>query len=262
MIVIKTEKQIQTMIEGGKIAAEIHRILAEFCIYSGQTTNNLNAVAEELMKSHNVIPAFKGYNGYPNAICTSVNNQIVHGLPSNYELKTGDLISIDLGIIYGGLYNDSARSYIVPGLPSDIANQDISRITTARELIAITEQALQSAIEAAQAFKPLYTLSEAMERVIGPSWASSVHVLEGHGIGHDLHEDPSIPCYFHEDMKKDSTTMLPGMVLAIEPMVNQGSADVKIEEDGWTISTEDGSLSAHFEETVAITNDGPIIITR
>lgn len=214
----------------------------------GVTTLELEAVAIAETKKHKAVPAFKGYAGYPYALCCSPNDRVIHGMPNNVPLKEGDILSIDFGVLYDEFYGDAAVTLPV-GKISD----------KARALMVATEESLYRGIEQAVVGGRLYDISSAVQRHVEARGYSVVRDFVGHGIGKKLHEDPQVPNY---GVAGRGIALKPGMVLAIEPMVNSGSYDVKVLEDGWTAVTVDGSLSAHFEHTVAVTEQGPEILTR
>jgi methionyl aminopeptidase len=208
----------------------------------------LDGFSEELTRKNRVIPAFKGYRGYPFALCTSVNEEVVHGMPSERPLVSGDILSMDFGVIYKGYYGDAAITVPVGKVSK-----------TAERLMKVTEQGLFQGIEQARAGNRLGDVSSSVQKRVEAEGFSVVRDFVGHGIGRNMHEDPQIPNY---GMAGRGIQLKPGMVLAIEPMVNAGGYGVRILPDGWTVVTEDGSLSAHFEHSVAITDNGPEILSR
>jgi methionyl aminopeptidase len=218
----------------------------------GVTTLDLDAVAEQMTLKKNAIPAFKGYNVggriYPRCLCASINNEIVHGIPSNRALKEGDIIGLDYGVIFEGFYGDSAVTVGV-GKVSEVAQR----------LMDVTEQSLYKGIEQLRDGKRLGDLGAAVQRFAESAGFSVVRAFVGHGIGKRLHEEPPVPNYGEPER---GLRLKEGMVLAIEPMVNAGSYEVEIKEDGWTAVTKDGSLAAHFEHSVAITKDGPFVLSQ
>jgi methionyl aminopeptidase len=201
-----------------------------------------------LSRKKRVKPAFKGYKGYPFALCTSVNGEVVHGMPSDRPLVLGDILSLDFGVNYKGFYGDAAITVPV-GAVSD----------KAKRLLDVTEAGLNDAIQQARAGNRLGDISSAVQKRVESSGFSVVRDFVGHGIGRNLHEDPQIPNY---GIQGRGIELKPGMVLAIEPMVNEGSYEVKVLSDGWTVVTKDGKLSAHFEHSVAVTENGPDILSR
>jgi methionyl aminopeptidase len=247
MIICKSEAELAKMREAGRIVAETHRLMAQ-AIRPGVTTKELDQIAEAYIRSQGAVPSFKGYNGFPASICASVNEQLVHGFPGNRKLKEGDIISIDIGAQYDGYHGDSAWTYPVG---------EVSE--TARKLLEVTERSLYAGLAKAKPDVRLYTISHAIQTCVEAEGFSIVREYVGHGIGQNLHEEPQIPNYGLPDR---GPRLKPGMVLAIEPMVNAGERYVRTLEDNWTVVTVDGSLCAHFEHTIAITADGYEILTR
>jgi methionyl aminopeptidase len=235
------------MRESCRIVTEILELLKE-SIKPGVTTLLLDEKAEKEALKRRAKPAFKGYSGYPFSLCCSVNEQVVHGMPGKRELLEGDIISIDFGVILGGFYGDAAIT--VP----------VGRVgKNAEDLIRVTEESLGAAVEKASAGNRLSDISHAVQSHVEKRGFSVVREFVGHGIGRSLHESPQIPNFGSPGR---GVTLKPGMVLAIEPMINEKGSDVKILEDGWTAVTCDSGLSAHFEHTVAITENGPEILTK
>ncbi len=247
MIICKSETELGFMREAGRIVAETHRALAKV-IEPGITTAELDAIAEATIRSQDAVPSFKGYNGFPASICASVNDQLVHGFPSERKLREGDIVTLDIGAQYRGYHGDSAWTYPV----GRISNE-------AQRLLDVTEGSLYAGLALVKPDVRLFTISHAIQRYIEESDMSVVREYVGHGIGLDLHEDPTIPNYGIEGR---GPLLKPGMVLAIEPMVNLGGRQVRTLEDKWTVVTVDGSLCAHFEHTVAVTKDGLEIFTK
>ncbi|MBP1751755.1 MAG: map [Geobacteraceae bacterium] len=247
MIILKSPKEIDRMRESCRIVTEILELLKE-SIKPGVTTLLLDEKAEKEALKRRAKPAFKGYSGYPFSLCCSVNEQVVHGMPGKRELLEGDIISIDFGVILGGFYGDAAIT--VP----------VGRVgKNAEDLIRVTEESLGAAVEKASAGNRLSDISHAVQSHVEKRGFSVVREFVGHGIGRSLHESPQIPNFGSPGR---GVTLKPGMVLAIEPMINEKGSDVKILEDGWTAVTCDSGLSAHFEHTVAITENGPEILTK
>jgi len=246
MVILKSPSEIEKIRQSNVIVAEILEILRKK-IEPGTNTLTLDKISEKVALARTARPAFKGYRGYPYSLCTSVNQQVVHGFPSRRPLKEGDILSMDFGVFYNGYYGDAAITVPV-GKVSEVA----------QGLLKITKQALFLGIEQAVPGKRLSDISHAIQSHVEAAGFSVVRKFVGHGIGKALHEDPQVPNYGKPGM---GIRLKPGMVLAIEPMVNAGSYEVKTLEDGWTTVTEDGSLSAHFEHTVAITEDGPVILS-
>ena len=245
-IVVKTPRQIERMAAAGAIQSRCLRMLAAKC-RPGVTTAELDETAARFIASQGATSAFKGYRGFPGSICTSANSMVVHGIPGPYELKGGDIVSIDVGVVHDGWVADAAMTVPVgPVSPN------------ARKLLEATKQALFDAVEQAQPGNHLGDISHAVQRRVESEGLSIIRSLVGHGIGRDMHEDPQIPNYGEPGR---GPQLEPGMVLAIEPMVNEGTDRVRVGEDNWAVYSQDGSLAAHFEFTVAITENGPRILT-
>lgn len=247
MIICKSETELGFMREAGRIVAETHRLMAKH-IEPGITTGELDRIADHYIRSQKALPSFKGYNGFPGSICASVNDQLVHGFPGKRKLNEGDIITLDIGAQYHGYHGDSAWTYPVGKISEE-----------AQRLLDITEQSLFAGLELVKPDVRLFTISHAIQRVIEDAGFSVVREYVGHGVGAELHEEPQIPNFGIADR---GPRLKPGMVLAIEPMVNAGSRYVKTLEDNWTVVTVDGSLCAHFEHTVAVTPDGMEIFTK
>lgn len=248
MIVIKSKNEIAIMREAGLIVAQVlEQIQAK--VKPGVSTEELDAFAYDFIVKHNAKPAFKGYRGFPASLCTSINNEVVHGIPSKKRvLKEGDIISIDVGAIRNGFVGDGAWTFPV-GRVSDVA----------KRLLEATEGALMAGIDQVRPGKYLDDVSGAVQDYAESRGFSVVREYVGHGIGRAMHEDPQIPNY---RQGKRGPQLTPGMVLAIEPMVNQGTWETRTLRDKWTVVTQDGELSAHFEHTVAVTEGEPEILTR
>ncbi len=234
------------MREAGKIVAEVLQEM-ENSIKPGITTAMLDKIAEKLIRSHNAEPAFLGYHNFPASICTSINNEVVHGIPGLRRLAEGDIISIDVGVRLKGYHGDAAATFAV----GEVAPQ-------ARRLIDVTRMSLQKAVEAIKAGNRLSDISHAVQAYVEKNSLSVVRNYVGHGIGEDMHEEPQVPNFGQPGR---GPVLQEGIVLAIEPMVNAGSWEVKVLDDQWTVVTADGSLSAHFEHTIALGNNGPEILT-
>jgi methionyl aminopeptidase len=246
LIVTKTPEQIEKMAAAGEIQARCIKMLRAKC-RPGVTTAELDDAAERFIASQDADAAFKGYRGFPGSICASPNSMVVHGIPGPYELKRGDIISLDVGVIYEGWVADAAIT--VPISPVN---------NGAKQLLDTTRAALFAGTEQARAGNRLGDVSNAIQRRVEIEGLSIIRSLVGHGIGRDMHEDPQIP-NFGEPGR--GPLLEPGMVLAIEPMVNAGTHQVRIGDDNWAVYSQDGSLAAHFEFTVAVTDNGPRILT-
>lgn len=246
-VTIKSKKEIELMRESGKILAEVLKQLEE-TIKPGITTLDIDKKGEELIRSFGCIPSFLNYNGYPASICVSVNDEVVHGIPNKKRiLSEGDIVSLDAGAIYQGYHSDAART-----IPVGVVSSEAQR------LIDVTKQSFFEGIKYAKAGNHLFDISSAIQDFVESNGYSVVRDLVGHGIGTALHEEPQIPNF---KQKKRGIRLEPGMTLAIEPMVNAGKYDVWWLEDDWTVVTQDRSLSAHYENTVLITEGEPEIFT-
>ncbi len=235
------------MAKSGRIVADVLEALKDV-VKIGLTTKEIEDFADERIKALGGIPAFKGYRGYPASVCTSVNEQVVHGIPSPRVLKDGDIVSIDIGVLLDGFYGDGAVT-----IPVGTIDREAS------ELIRVTEEALYLGIQSAVEGNRLYDISGAVQRHVEKNGFSVVRLFVGHGIGRELHEEPQVPNY---GVLGQGPRLKRGMTLAIEPMVNAGSHEVIIQDDGWTAVTKDGKKSAHFEHTVLVTSDKPRILTK
>lgn len=242
MIILKTPDEIEVMVQASRVVAETLALLKKE-VRAGVTTDDLDRIAEEAIRARGATPAFKGYRSYPKTLCASVNEQVVHGIPSKRKLKDGDIIGLDLGAIVGGFYGDSAVTVAVGRIEEATA-----------KLVRVTEEALYLGIEQAVVGNRLTDISHAVQRHVEAAGYSVVTEFVGHGIGRQLHEEPQVPNY---GKPGQGPRLQPGMVLAIEPMVNMGGSAVRVLEDRWTAVTADGSLSAHFEHTIAIQPEGP-----
>ncbi|MFA4842709.1 MAG: type I methionyl aminopeptidase [Candidatus Omnitrophota bacterium] len=247
MIPLKSKEDLENMRCGGRILAGIMKRIENF-VRAGVTTLEIDRFAQELAVSENVMPAFKGYKGYPAVICTSVNEEIVHGIPSARKLKSGDIVSLDLGINYQGFFCDAAITVAVGIVDSQV-----------KKLIEVTKKSLSDGIRQARVDRHLTDISYAIQNCAESNGFSVVRQFVGHGIGKSLHEEPEIPNF---GRPRQGPVLKNGMVLAIEPMVNMGGWESEIMEDGWTAVTKDRLPSAHFEHTVAVTEVGPEILTR
>lgn len=247
MVVLKTEEEIKKLREIGLIAANILKVAVDNII-EGVSAKDIDDMVERLAEKYKVKSAFKGYKGYPANICISVNDEVVHGIPTEKKVfKKGDLVSLDYGVEKNGYYTDLAVSIIV----ADGSEED-------KKLVNVTRESLYKGIEKAKLGNRLYDISYAIQRHVESNGFSVVRAFVGHGIGKNLHEEPQVPNFGNPGC---GIRLKEGMVLAIEPMVNAGSYDIIIKNDGWTAVTADGKKSAHFEHCVAITKDGPVILT-
>lgn len=246
MIICKTPRELEIMREAGRIVALTHQELKKY-ITPGVTTKELDQIAEEFIRKQDAIPSFKGYNGFRGSICASVNNELVHGIPGDRILNSGDIISIDIGAKFNGYHGDSAWTYSV-GLIDD----------ETKRLLDVTEESLYKGLNEAKPGERLSNISNKIQTYVEENGFSIVREYAGHGIGQDLHEDPEIP---HYGPPNKGPLLKPGMVLAIEPMVNAGSRYVRTLADDWTVVTVDGKMCAHFEHTIAITDSGYEILT-
>jgi len=246
VIILKSPREIERMKTPCSIVAEVLHLLKSE-IRPGVTTLHLDSLAEKHALKRKAKPAFKGYSGYPYSLCCSVNDQVVHGMPNHRELLEGDILSIDFGVVYDGFYGDAAVT-----LPVGSVSQ------TAQKLMQITEESLYKAIEKATPLNRLTDISHAVQNHAERNGFAVVRDFVGHGIGRSLHESPQVPNFGKPNL---GVKLKPGMVLAIEPMINELGHQVKILQDGWTATTLDGGLSAHFEHTVAIREHGPEILT-
>ncbi|MFA9408135.1 MAG: type I methionyl aminopeptidase [Candidatus Dadabacteria bacterium] len=252
MIHLKTKEEINKMRSAAQIVVEALNTLREM-VEPGVSTWDLDKKAEEVAIKRGAIPAFKGYSDYPGSVCFAINSEVVHGIPSKKKiLKEGDIVGIDFGVILDGFYGDSAITVPVG---------EISAM--AHKLLKVTEESLLKGIQEAAPDNGLFEVSGAIQSHVEEMGFSIVRSFVGHGIGKNLHEDPQVPNFVPNNGKRSNGIKLkPGMVIAIEPMVNVGKPDIKILSDGWTAVTVDGTLSAHFEHTVAVTENGPVILTQ
>lgn len=246
-VTIKSDKEIELMRQAGKILALVHEELEKF-VKPGMTTYEIDKKGEELIRSYDCIPSFLNYNGYPASICLSINDEVVHGIPSKKRVvREGDILSLDAGVIYKGYHSDAARTIGI----GEISEQ-------AKKLIQVTEQSFFEGIKYAKEGHHLHEISKAIDEYAVSNGFSIVRDLVGHGIGTNLHEEPEIPNF---KQKGRGIKLVSGMTLAIEPMINVGRYDVEWLEDDWTVVTRDGSLSAHYENTVLITKGEPEILS-
>ena len=246
-VTIKSAKEIELMREAGKLLATVHKEL-EQAIKPGISTKEIDRLGEHLIRSMGCVPNFLHYNGYPASICVSVNDEVVHGIPSKHRiLQEGDIVSLDAGLIYKGYHSDAARTHAVGKITPE-----------ARKLIDVTRQSFFEGIKYAKAGCYLFDISRAVGEYARSFGYGVVEDLVGHGIGTHLHEDPQIPNF---PQKRKGIRLMEGMTLAVEPMINAGRPDVAWLDDDWTVVTQDGSLSAHYENTIVITDGEPEILT-
>jgi methionyl aminopeptidase len=247
MITIKTPEEIEIMLEGAKILATVLKEIEKMA-KPGITTLELDRAAEALILSHGVKPAFKGYDGFPFSLCTSVNDEVVHGLPSNYVLTEGDLVGLDLGVLYKGYNSDMAVTVAIGQVSFE-----------AKRLIDVAKKSLKLGIKKVRPGNTVGDIGNTIQRYVEDQGFSVVRDLCGHGIGKNVHEDPQVPNY---GQRHKGAELREGMVICIEPMVTMGDYRLKKSKDGYGFSTKDGSLSAHFEHTIAVTKDGSRILTE
>ena len=247
MIILKSRDEIAKMRRAGRIVAgTIERVLA--AVRPGVTTAALDEVAEAHIDAEGAVPSFKGYRGFPASICASINEEVVHGIPGARELHSGDLVSLDFGAIWEGYHADSAVTVFAGEPPS----------AEVEKLVRVTEESLEAGISEIRAGNRLTDIGHAVQQIVEGAGFSVVREYVGHGIGRHLHEDPQIPNFGQPGRGPE---LKPGLVVAVEPMVNIGGWETRVLGDGWTVVTADGSLSAHFEHTIAITDDGPEVLT-
>ena len=248
MIVLKTTRELSLMKEACVIAAGALKAAGE-AVEPGVTTEEINRIAHNFITKSGAIPTFKGYSGYPAATCISINDEVIHGIPSKKRIiKAGDIVSIDVGATFNGYVGDNAATF---------AAGDIS--PEAQRLCDTTRESLYEGIKAAVAGGRIGDIGSTIQRYCEERGFSVVREFTGHGVGKQMHEDPSVPNF---GTPGRGVRLLPGMTIAIEPMINEGKASVKTLSDGWTVKTTDGKLSAHFEHTIAITSSGPLIMTK
>ena len=246
-VTIKSEREIELMREAGRLLAIVHKEMEEF-IRPGISTKEIDTLGESVIRKLGCVPNFKNYRGYPASVCVSVNDEVVHGIPSKHcIIREGDIVSLDAGLIYKGYHSDAARTHAVGQVAPAV-----------QQLIDVTRESFFAGIKMAKTGNHLYDISNAIAAYIKPYGYGIVKDLVGHGIGSALHEDPEIPNYA---MRRRGVKLCPGMTLAIEPMINIGGYEVDWMEDGWTVVTSDGSWSAHYENTILITDGEPEILT-
>lgn len=246
MIVIKSSKEIELMQESGRIVALVHETIKK-AIKPGVTTGELDKIAEKVITDNGAVPSFKGYHGFPGSICASINDQVIHGIPGDIKLSEGDIISIDVGALKNGYHADAARTHPVGNVSEAAAN-----------LIKVTEESFFEGLKYCRKGYRLSDVSHAIQKYSEDRGYGVVRDFVGHGVGRQLHEDPPIPNY---GAPGRGPRLESGMVLAIEPMINQGDHRVKVLDDDWTVVTLDGLWSAHYEHTVVITEDEPLLLT-
>jgi len=246
MIVIKSSKEIELMQESGRIVALVHETIKK-AIKPGVTTGELDRIAEAVITENGAVPSFKGYHGFPGSICASINDQVIHGIPGDIKLSEGDIISIDVGAFKNGYHADAARTHPVGNVSEAAAN-----------LIKVTEESFFEGLKYCRKGYRLSDVSHAIQKYSEDRGYGVVRDFVGHGVGRQLHEDPPIPNY---GAPGRGPRLENGMVLAIEPMINQGDHRVKVLDDDWTVVTLDGLWSAHYEHTVVITEDEPLLLT-
>ena len=246
-ITIKSKSEIEKMREAGRLLSLVHDEMAKH-VKPGVSTMELNRIGEDMIRSFGCIPSFLNYDGYPASICTSVNDRVVHGIPNKHDiLKEGDIVSLDAGLIYQGYHSDAARTWMVGTVAPEV-----------KKLVEVTQESFFVGIKLAKAGNHLYDISAAIEEYVNSYGFTCVRDLVGHGIGTSMHEDPQIPNFRQH---RRGVKLQPGMTLAIEPMVNMGSWEVRILDDDWTVVTEDGSLSSHYENTILVTDGEPEILS-
>jgi methionyl aminopeptidase len=247
VITRKSRSEIAHMRRAGRVVADVLEIIAD-ALRPGVTTSRLDSLAEAHILRSGATPSFKGYHGFPSSICVSIDREVVHGIPGNRVVRDGQVVSIDVGAIVDGWHADAARTFVVGEVPSAV-----------RELVETTRLALEAGVASARPGNRIWDISAAVEDVALPRGYGIVRPYVGHGIGTAMHEEPQVPNY---RTKARGIEVAPGICLAIEPMFTLGSADVDTLSDGWTVVTRDGSIAAHFEDTVAVTADGPEVLTR
>jgi methionyl aminopeptidase len=246
VIIRKSAQEIERMARAGRVVAEAHALIGEH-IRPGVTTAELDRLAEEFIRSRGGVPTFLGYNGFPASLCLSPNDMVVHGIPGPYRLDEGDILSVDVGVTLDGFVADAAYTHAV----GDVSDET-------RRLLEAGEHALAAGVAQARPGNRLSDIGHAVQSVTEAAGYSVIRSLVGHGVGRSMHEDPQIPNFGEPG---HGPLLQPGMTLAIEPMINAGGPDIVLHDDHWSISTEDGSLSCHFEHTVAVTESGPRILT-
>ena len=248
MLTIKSAAEIEKMEAAGRIVGDTLRLMKEMA-KPGVSTEELNRAAEKHIREKGARPSFLHYNGYPKSICTSVNAQVVHGIPGRYVLKEGDILSVDIGAELNGFHGDAARTFLI----GEVAPET-------RELVKITRECFYEGLKFARIGFRISDIGQAVQAYAQSHGYGVVRELVGHGIGRNMHESPDVPNYYERGMGR-GIRLTQGMTIAIEPMINLGGREVFVHEDGWTVETRDGKPSAHYENTVAITQDGPLLMT-
>jgi methionyl aminopeptidase len=246
VIIRKSAQEIERMARAGRVVAETHALVGEH-VRPGVTTAELDELAEEYIRSQGGVPTFLGYKGFPASLCLSPNDMVVHGIPGEFSLEDGDILSVDVGVTLDGFVADAAYTHAVGEVSSE-----------ARRLLEVGQEALAAGVAQARPGGRLSDIGHAVQTVTEAAGYSVIRSLVGHGVGRSMHEDPQIPNF---GAPGHGPVLQPGMTLAIEPMINAGGPDVVLHDDNWSISTQDGSLSCHFEHTVAVTETGPRILT-
>jgi len=246
MVIRKSRREIEKMAGAGRVVAEVLERMGEV-VEPGITTADLDRIAEQLIRDRGGVPTFKGYNGFPASLCTSPNSMVVHGIPGPYRLEEGDMMSVDVGVTLDGFVADSAYTFAVGEIDDD-----------AQLLLDVCRAALEAAVAEARPGNRIGDISAAVQRTTEAAGFSVIRSLVGHGVGRSMHEEPQVPNFGEPGRGLE---LAPGMTTAIEPMITAGRPDVHVADDGWSISTNDDSLSAHFEHTVAVTDDGPLVLT-
>jgi len=246
MIILKTKREIEIMKKSGRLVAQSHE-LVRLNIKPGVTTKELDQIVEDFLKSQNAIPTFKGYNGFPYSICASVNEEVVHGFPSSRRLRKGDIVSVDIGATFEGYVGDSAKTFFVGEVNDE-----------KRRLVEVTRQSFYEGIKFAKVSFRLSDISHAIQQYVEAAGFSVVRDYVGHGVGKNMHESPQIPNF---GKPGKGPRLQEGMVLAIEPMINAGTYNVRVLDNDWTVVTIDGKPSAHYEHTIAITDGEPMLLT-
>ena len=247
MVTIKSEREIELMREAGRILAKVHEELGKE-LKAGMSTKEIDRICEQLIRGYGCIPSFLNYEGFPASVCVSINDEVVHGIPNKHRyIQEGDIVSLDTGVIWKGYQSDAARTHMI----GEVTPQ-------ARKLVEVTEQSFFEGIKYAKAGNHLNDISSAIQAYAESFGYGVVRDLVGHGIGEHLHEEPEVPNF---SQKRKGIRLMPGMTLAVEPMINAGRPDVAWLDDDWTVVTDDGSLSSHYENTILITEDGPEILS-